>query len=339
MNCTSNYIAFLQIIASNPSTFVPPSSVPYLRTTHFFTFSTFPVVPATCFANGMTTQRWQPSESRVCLCRLPLCLYTFFDLLNLFRPFWEMFSERQDNTVTHASHMGKYMLRPQESETLQTFTFPLLLEKQKPSAIFQAGGNIPIPSHVFPFLFIVQEDIVLIHDAPFFFLHVCAFASVVGPFLRNMAHISLRYISTIHSAPLFCYTIHNISIRFRRSPSRATPGNPASILYIKKNVCMFVSLYLIQIHISEPIGTKLYTRLPRGLEEPVGYVWAHNISPFPPFRPILSEALADSCAVHGCRRHTAPLQRYIRGAASAGVTSGTVGCAMKTRRSERNACV
>jgi len=38
-------------------------------------------------------------------------------------------------------------------------------------------------------------------------------------------------------------------------------------------VCLFVSLYLIQIHISEPIGTKLCTRLPRGLEETVGYVW------------------------------------------------------------------
>jgi hypothetical protein len=31
-------------------------------------------------------------------------------------------------------------------------------------------------------------------------------------------------------APIFCYTIHNISIPFRRSPSRAMPGNPASLL-------------------------------------------------------------------------------------------------------------
>jgi len=131
MNCTSNYIAFLQIITSNLSTFVPPSSVPYLWTTHFFTFSTFPIVPATCSANGMTTQCWQPSQSHVSLCRQPLCSYTFFDLLNLFRPFWEMFSERQDNTVIHASHMGKYMLHAQKSETLQTFTFRLLLGKQK----------------------------------------------------------------------------------------------------------------------------------------------------------------------------------------------------------------
>jgi len=34
-----------------------------------------------------------------------------------------------------------------------------------------------------------------------------------------------------------------------------------------------------------------------------------------------------------------PLLRYICDAARAGVTSRTVGCAMKTRRSERNACV
>jgi len=80
------------------------------------------------------------------------------------------------------------------------------------------------------------------------------------------------------------------------------------ILYIKMNVC----LHLIQTHISEPIGTKLCTHLPRGVEETVGYVWAHNISPFPPFRPILSRAGADSCTVDGCRRHTAPLLCYNR---------------------------
>jgi len=37
------------------------------------------------------------------------------------------------------------------------------------------------------------------------------------------------------------------------------------ILYIKMNVCLYICLYLIQIHISEPIGTKLCTHLPRGL--------------------------------------------------------------------------
>jgi hypothetical protein len=43
---------------------------------------------------------------------------------------------------------------------------------------------------------------------------------------------------------------------------------------------MFVNLYvclcLIEIRISEPIGTKLCTRLPRGLEEIVGYVSVRN---------------------------------------------------------------
>ena len=112
------------------------------------------------------------------------------------------------------------------------------------------------------------------------------------------------------------------------------------ILYIKMNVCLYVCLYLIQIHISEPIRTKICTHLPRGLEETVGYVWAHNISTFPPFQPILSGAGADLCAVDGCQCHTALLQRYICVAACTGVTSGTVvDCAMKTWRTEWNACV
>jgi len=77
---------------------------------------------------------------------------------------------------------------------------------------------------------------------------------------------------------------------------------------IYKDECLFVCLYLIQIHISEPIGTKLCTHLPCGLEETIGYVWAHNISSF---RAILLGAGAFSCAVDGCRRHTTPLLRYI----------------------------
>jgi len=46
---------------------------------------------------------------------------------------------------------------------------------------------------------------------------------------------------------------------------------------IYKAECLFVCLYLIQIHISEPISTKLSTHLPLGLEETVGYVWSENI--------------------------------------------------------------
>jgi hypothetical protein len=61
-------------------------------------------------------------------------------------------------------------------------------------------------------------------------------------------------------------------------------------------VCLFVCLYLIQIHISAPIGTKLCTRLPRGLEETVGYVWTHNILPSPPIRRLPSRRPAWRCA-------------------------------------------
>jgi hypothetical protein len=86
-----------------------------------------------------------------------------------------MFCERQDHTVIHASHMGKYMLHAQKSETLKTFTFRLLKGKQNTSVTFQADGNIPISLHVFAYLLIVEEDIVFIHDAAFY-LHVRAFA-------------------------------------------------------------------------------------------------------------------------------------------------------------------
>jgi hypothetical protein len=71
---------------------------------------------------------------------------------------------------------SNYMLHARESETPQTFTFRLLKGKQRISVTFQTDGNIPISLHVFAFLLIVELNIVFIHDAAFFFLHVCAFA-------------------------------------------------------------------------------------------------------------------------------------------------------------------
>jgi hypothetical protein len=100
---------------------------------------------------------------------------TFFGLLNLFRPFWEVFHERHDNTVIHAFDTGNYTLPARGSETLQTFTFRLLKGKQRTSVTFRTDSNIPILLHVFAFLLIVEQDIVFIHDGAFFFLHVCAF--------------------------------------------------------------------------------------------------------------------------------------------------------------------
>ena len=45
-------------------------------------------------------------------------------------------------------------------------------------------------------------------------------------------------------------------------------------------VCFYPFLYLIQIHISEPISTELCTRLPLRLQKVVWYVWTHNIWSF-----------------------------------------------------------
>jgi hypothetical protein len=86
-----------------------------------------------------------------------------------------MFRKRHDNTVIHASDMGNYMLHARGSETLQTFAFRLLKEKQRTSVAFRTDGNIPISLDVFAFLLIVEQDSAFIHDVAFF-LHVCAFA-------------------------------------------------------------------------------------------------------------------------------------------------------------------
>jgi hypothetical protein len=94
-----------------------------------------------------------------------------------FRPFREMFRERHDNTVIHASHMGNCMFHARGSETLQTFTSRFLKGKQRTPVTFQRDGNISIMGtlHVFAFLLIVEQDVVF-RNVAFFFLHVCAFA-------------------------------------------------------------------------------------------------------------------------------------------------------------------
>jgi hypothetical protein len=84
-------------------------------------------------------------------------------------------------TVIRASHMGNYMLHAQVLETLQMFTFWLPKGKQRTSVTFQTDGNIPVSLHIFAFLLIVEQDIVLIYNAAFFFLCVC-FCVSSGPF-------------------------------------------------------------------------------------------------------------------------------------------------------------
>jgi hypothetical protein len=55
---------------------------------------------------------------------------------------------------------------------------------------------------------------------------------------------------------------------------------------------------LIQIHISEPIWTKLCTHLFYGLEETVRYVWAQNSWPLWPFGPFFCRG---HCRIKGTR--------------------------------------
>jgi hypothetical protein len=69
-------------------------------------------------------------------------------------------------------------------------------------------------------------------------------------------------------------------------------------MYICMYVCMYVCMCLIQIHISEPIWTKLCTRLPLGLEETVGYVRARNSWPLRPFGPFFFRG---QCRIMGTR--------------------------------------
>ena len=70
-----------------------------------------------------------------------------------------------------------------------------------------------------------------------------------------------------------------------------------NILYL----CFFLSLYLIQIHIYEPIWTKFCTHLPLRLEETIGYVWSENVWLFLPFWPSSLGADAESSTRNGCR--------------------------------------
>ena len=77
-------------------------------------------------------------------------------------------------------------------------------------------------------------------------------------------------------------------------------------------VCLYVCMELIQIHISEPIRTKLCTRLPLGLEETVGYVWTRNFLPLRLLTPFSLGATAESWAQDGLRRDRFPRYPYIR---------------------------
>ena len=138
---------------------------------NFPTFSTY-FVGSKCW---IVRSRWLPTPKVMCVCVGSPSVYmkpssTFSTCFVLSR---KCFANGM-TTLIHASHMGNYMLHAQGSETLQTFTFRLLKGKQRTSVTFQTDSNIPISLHIFAFLLLLQ-DIVFIHDAAFFSLHVCAF--------------------------------------------------------------------------------------------------------------------------------------------------------------------
>jgi len=64
-----------------------------------------------------------------------------------------------------------------------------------------------------------------------------------------------------------------------------------NILYIKMK-WFFVCLY-----ISEAVSTELRTRLPLCLQEVVGYVWAHNVTPHGTFPTFSGSFLTSGCRV------------------------------------------
>jgi len=66
---------------------------------------------------------------------------------------------------------------------------------------------------------------------------------------------------------------------------------------------------LIQIHISDPIRTKLCTRLSLGLEETVGYLWTRNSWPLRPYGPFFFPLTSRKW--HRSRRHIHPPQHRI----------------------------
>jgi hypothetical protein len=109
--------------------------------------------------------------------------------------------------------------------------------------------------------------------------------------------------STILTAPDLCKNVP-LAVLFDSNgnsyvvPTKSDMRVCVYILYIKRNVCLYVCTELTQIHISEPIWTKFCTRLPFGLEETVGHVWTQKFLPLRTFGPFLFEG---HCRIMGTR--------------------------------------
>jgi hypothetical protein len=146
----------------------------------------------------MTKQCCQPWESRVCVC---VCVCVCLSEARLFT--WNLLqtshpvssflgnvsqTEWQHWLANPKSHVymcvrtrGVYIFRNFRCSVFKhihlSHIIILVLS-------FLTEGNIPISLHVLVFVLTVEQDIVLIHDAVFFFLHVCAFCVSTGAFRR-----------------------------------------------------------------------------------------------------------------------------------------------------------
>jgi len=119
------------------------------------------------------------------------------------------------------------------------------------------------------------------------------------------------------------------------------------ILYIKMNVCLFVCLYVCLFvpytnpHFWTALNQTLHTSpLWSGRDRRV--CMGPQYFTFPTFLAYFVWSgcwFVRSIWLPAPHYPATPLLGYIRDAACAGVMSHTVACAMKTRRSERNACM
>jgi len=145
-------------VCQKPECLLKPSS----------TFSTCFIVSGKCISNGTTTLTCQHRESCPSVCVRPSVSVRVCPSVCV-RP-----SVRPNSECLHLLEI--LLLRIQ--------THSVVTHHYSGAVTFLTEGNVPISLHVFLFVLIVQQDIVLIHDALFFFLHVCVFCINTGAFPR-----------------------------------------------------------------------------------------------------------------------------------------------------------
>jgi hypothetical protein len=120
-----------------------------------------------------------------------------------------------------------------------------------------------------------------------------------------------------------------LKIFFLISPKLIVISTHIIMSFIYKAESLFVSLYLIEIHISEPIWTTLCTHLLLGLEESVGYVWSEKCLTFSTF---LTFFAGNECQMLGTKW---PPAQVIRDSVISVILAGVIVTSRKWRCSRR----